>query len=109
MELAGRYAELLSGSRLLTSDEWADYLLYRNYPRQRVFFDGRSDFYGQALGEDYLKLMNGRPAWRTLLASYGFEAALLPVEWPLASMLKNEPGWRILEDDGKAILFQKQP
>src|SRR5450756_459954 len=32
--------------RILTSDQWADYLIFRLYPEQRVFLDGRSDFYG---------------------------------------------------------------
>jgi prepilin peptidase CpaA len=36
--------------RVLAPDQWADYLIYHLYPRARVFFDGRSDFYGQAAG-----------------------------------------------------------
>src|SRR5450759_4718447 len=39
--------------RVLTSDQWADYLIYRLYPEQRVFFDGRSDFFRPATGADY--------------------------------------------------------
>ena len=46
--------------RILTSDQWADYLIFRLYPQQRVFFDGRSDFFGPAIGSDYRKLLVGR-------------------------------------------------
>src|SRR5205823_10999675 len=44
--------------RILTSDQWADYLIYRLYPEQRVFFDGRSDFYGPLVGGDYQVLLS---------------------------------------------------
>ena len=31
---------------VFTEDLWGGYLIYREYPRGRVFIDGRSDFYG---------------------------------------------------------------
>src|SRR5579863_3105836 len=43
-----------AGPRILTTDQWGDYLIYRFYPRGRVFVDGRSDFYGPEVGRDYL-------------------------------------------------------
>ncbi len=36
------------GAHIFTFDQWGDYLIYRLYPRTRVFIDGRSDFYGAA-------------------------------------------------------------
>lgn len=97
--------------RILTSDQWADYLIYRLYPRQKVFFDGRSDFYGPALGADYRELMGAGPRWRETLARHGFERALLPRDWPLATMLDREPGWRCVYRDETASLFawEEQP
>jgi N-succinyldiaminopimelate aminotransferase len=41
VELASRHPELAT-ARLFTSDQWADYLLFANYPRQRVFYDDRA-------------------------------------------------------------------
>src|SRR6185503_6158179 len=67
--------------RILTSDQWADYLIYRLYPRQRVFFDGRSDFYGPALGGEYRELQTAGAGWREALRRHGFERALLPRDW----------------------------
>jgi hypothetical protein len=94
--------------RILTSDQWADYLIYRLYPRQRVFFDGRSDFYGPALGADYRELLDAGPGWRETLARYRFERALLPRDWPLATMLDREPGWRCVYQDQVASLFVRE-
>jgi hypothetical protein len=96
---------LSAGPRVLTSDQWADYLIYRLYPRQRSFFDGRSDFFGPELGCDYRKLFAAERGWRELLERYGFEMALLPHDWPLSTMLDREPGWRKVYGDGVAVLF----
>jgi len=104
--LAGR-PELSSGARVFTSDEWGDYLIYRAWPRQRVFIDGRSDFYGQGIGEPYLELMRGGQGWEKLLSLHGFRLALLPADWPLASLLERAPGWRIVTRDGRAVLFER--
>jgi hypothetical protein len=96
------------GSRVLTSDQWADYLIYRMYPRQRSFFDGRSDFFGPELGGDYRKLFAAESGWRELLERYGFEMAILPHDWPLSTMLDREPGWRRLYGDAVAVVFVRE-
>ena len=93
--------------RVLTSDQWADYLIYRLYPRQRVFFDGRSDFYGPAIGSDYRKLLSGESPWRELLDSYRFDLALLPPDWALSTALEREPGWRLVYRDSAGVLFER--
>src|SRR6185437_10389395 len=90
---------------ILTSDQWADYLIFRLYPSQRVFFDGRSDFFGAELGAEYRSLSGAEGNWRELLERYGFGAALLPREWALASVLEREPGWSEVYRDGLAVLF----
>ena len=91
--------------RILTSDQWADYLIFRLYPRQRVFFDGRSDFYDPAIGSDYQALFAVRPGWHDTLERYGFEIALLPLDWPLGSVLERDPGWRTVYRDSVALLL----
>jgi hypothetical protein len=96
---------LLQSGRLLTTDQWGDYIIYCCYPRQKVFVDGRSDFYGENLGKDYLRLMQGSDAWRAISDRYDFRIALLPVEWPLVGVLKRDRSWRVVKDDHKAILM----
>jgi hypothetical protein len=93
--------------RVLTSDQWADYLIYRFYPGQRVFFDGRSDFFGELLGGDYRKLLSGEQPWRELLDRYRFDLALLPHDWALSTALDREPGWRRVYQDSVAVLYSR--
>jgi hypothetical protein len=102
------YGAVLRSGRVLTMDQWADYLLYRFYPQQRVFHDGRSDFFGPELGKDYLMLMNAGFDSEKLLARHNFSVVMCPVTWPLATMLKRHSGWRLVADDGQAILFVRR-
>ena len=96
-------ADILN-QRVLTTDQWADYLIYLN-PNQKVFVDGRSDFYGPEIGNEYIHLINGQWDWEKLLAKYNFSSALLPIESSLAQLLKTRPDWRVVDDDGKRILL----
>jgi hypothetical protein len=108
ISMVSRHAGTLKNGRVFTPDQWADYLIYRFYPTQRVFFDGRSDFYGPAIGNQYLHLSQGRYDWEVILSRNEFNVVLSPVEWPLSSLLKREAGWRLVEDDGKSILFVRR-
>lgn len=108
VSMVSRHAGQLNSGRVFTSDQWADYLIYRFYPTQRVFFDGRSDFYGPSIGDQYLHLSQGRYDWDAIIARHGFDVVLSPVEWPLSSLLKRDAGWRLVEDDGKALLFERR-
>lgn len=98
------HAALIDHSRVLTTDQWGDYLIYTN-PRWKVFVDGRSDFYGPEVGNQYLGLINGRWDWQQILAKYRFNLALVPTETAIAQLLKVSPDWRVVEDDGKRILL----
>jgi hypothetical protein len=72
-----------------------------------VFFDGRSDFYGPEIGQQYMRMAGGHYEWEQLIERYGFDYVLSPVDWALGSLLKRDSRWRIVEDDGKAILFER--
>jgi len=95
------------GSRVFTSDQWGDYLIYRYWPRLKVFNDGRSDFYGPQLGGEYLKLMEGRPGWDKLLEKYDFKLVLIPRQWPLAALLERHPGWVRTASDRLAVVYER--
>lgn len=105
--LVARHAERLAGARVFTSDQWADYLIYRFYPRQRVYLDGRSDFYGPEIGDAYLKAVQARPGWGRILARWEFRYVLAPREWPLAGVLEQASGWRKLDGDRVAVLYER--
>ena len=100
-------ADQFPGRKIFTSDQWGDYLIYRYYPKLKVFIDGRSDFYGPELGQEYLRAMNSQHQWGEIFDRYGFDLALLPAEWPLATTIKTHPNWKLKYDDGKALLLER--
>jgi hypothetical protein len=108
VKIVRAHSDLILRSRILTTDQWADYLIYVN-PAQKVFMDGRSDFYGPAVGNDYLRLTSGAWDWRRLMEKYRFNLALLPVDSALTQILKLAPDWRVIDDDGKRILLARRP
>ena len=104
---AGAIAPGGGGRRILTSDQWGDYLIYRLYPNQRVFVDGRSDFYGPVIGRDYLVLLNAAPGWDRIVEQYRFDLALLPAEWPLAQLMMRDPAWEVRYQDRQAVVLDR--
>jgi hypothetical protein len=70
-----------------------------------VFYDGRSDFYGEAIGEDYRALLLAGRRSREVMARYGFTAALLPLDWPLGQILERDADWRVAYRDRQAVLL----
>jgi hypothetical protein len=75
------------------------------YPEHKVFVDGRSDFYGPEIGNQYLQVMRGLPGWEKVIEKFRFTMALLPVDVAAAQLLKLRPEWRVVADDGKHILL----
>ena len=65
-------------------------------------------FTARTLGKEYLSLMNADFKWSEVVNKYGFNLMLLPVKWPLASVLKLSPEWRVVADDGTAIFFERR-
>jgi hypothetical protein len=91
---------------IFTTDTWGGYLIYRLYPKAKVFIDGRSDFYGTPFELKYLDVLQAKYDWDENLARYGAETVLLPADYALASALKQSPRWRVVYDDKVAIMFR---
>ena len=91
---------------IFTEDAWGGYLIYELYPANKVFIDGRSDFYGSIFNEKYLDVINVRYDWEKNLEQYHVNTILLPPTASLASTLKESRRWRPVYDDGVAIVFR---
>jgi hypothetical protein len=91
--------------RMFTLDQWGDYLIYQN-PNRRVFIDGRSDFYGSPFVQKYLDIINVSYKWQRYLDEYSVDTVMLPIDVPLTGALKESSRWRVVYDDGKAIIFR---
>ncbi|HLY20192.1 MAG TPA: hypothetical protein VKR61_23350 [Bryobacteraceae bacterium] len=93
-------------SRIFTSDQWGDFLIYNLYPKSQVFIDGRSDFYGPPFEQKYLDIWAVKYTWQQRLDEFGVDTVLLPTDAPLAGALKETRRWHVVYDDGDAIVFR---
>jgi hypothetical protein len=92
--------------RIFTHDQWGDYLIYRLYPAHKVFVDGRSDFYGDDFEEKCIDVLNVKYGWEKTLTGFGVDTVLLPPNAPLSGALKESSRWRVVYDDGIALVFR---
>ena len=93
--------------RLYASWQWGGYLIYRLWPSVRVFDDGRTDFYGPRFVEEGLRVWEVRPDWVDIFAKYQVNAALIPVDSALGTVLHERADWRLVYSDRVALMFVK--
>jgi hypothetical protein len=101
---ASAVEKLPAGAKLLHPDKFGGYLIYRFAGERKVFFDGRSDFYGSEFMKQYIRLVQVRPGWDNQVTRHGFTHALLPVDYSLVAAL-TQRGWRVDHRDGTAVLL----
>jgi hypothetical protein len=92
--------------RVLASDSFGGYLIYRFDGTRPVYIDGRSDFYGAAFLKQYLHLMSAGPGWRHTVDSFHFTHALLPNDSALLAALE-QAGWKTVYKDKVATLLER--
>lgn len=81
-------------------------MIYRLYPQHKVFIDGRMDYYGDDFEEKYMSVLNVKYDWEKTLKSFGVDTILLPPNAALAGALKETSRWRVVYDDGIALVFR---
>jgi len=106
-QVARQFGPQLMASRVFTTDQWGDYLLWTGYPRQKVFMDGRSDFFGEQIGRDYLTVLEGRPGWRAVLDRDRVNLVLVPPDTPLIELLSASGAWKVLNRDRQSVLLAR--
>jgi hypothetical protein len=100
------YPHIPAEVRLFAPDKFGGYLIYRSHGTRKVFFDGRSDFYGAEFLKQYTRMVQVRPGWRESWESFHFSHALMPTDFPLVPALE-QIGWQPVYRDGTAILLAR--
>jgi hypothetical protein len=101
---AAEIEKLPENARLLAPDKFGGYLIYRFAGRRKVYFDGRSDFYGSTFMKEYIKLVEVRPGWQEQIEKWKFTHALLPNTYSLIPALE-QAGWKRLYRDASVTLL----
>jgi len=93
--------------RMFNYFPWGGYLLYRLWPDQKVFIDGQTDFYGEALTRQYEQVITLSPGWQEVLEQYQVEWVIMPADSELGRALLDEAGWRELYGDETGKILGK--
>lgn len=88
--------------------DWGGYLIWRLYPKYRVWVDGRTDLYGDAFLQEFLQVYWAQEGWKQRLDNAGIQSALLPPTSPLARSLLASPEWEQMYRDSQAVIFIKR-
>ena len=97
-------AEDISGN-LFNNEEFGDYMIYKAWPKYKVFFDGRSDMYGGTLGAEYLKIARTLPGWQDVLKKHQIDWVFFNTSSMLSSALKTDSAWQLIYSDPVASIF----
>jgi hypothetical protein len=89
-------------------DQWGGYLIYRLYPQTKVLVDDRHDLYGDRFFKDYLKVVFVQPDWEKVLDEKHVNWILVEKDSSLGTILRQTSGWKLVHEDGTAVLFQRQ-
>ena len=92
---------------MFNNDEFGDYLIYAAYPRYRVFFDGRSDMYGEKRAKEYSKVISLAAGWEEVFDKYDIGWVFFDADSILARFLLEKGQWRLIYADPVANIFVK--
>ncbi len=87
---------------------WGGYLLFRLWPRELVFVDSQSDFYGEALMRNYQSILDGNAGSKLLLDEYQVEWAIIQTQSPLADLLSSDHEWAVVYLDKVAVIAARK-
>ena len=92
--------------RIFNEFSWGGYILYA-WPEEKVFIDGQTDLYGEAVARDFLTVWDLEPGWRDVLDRWDISLVMVPTSSPLGDELARDPGWGIWHCDATAVILQR--
>ena len=95
--------------RVFAHYDWGGYVIWRLFPKNRVFVDGRADLYGDDLLRQFQAVMQLRPGWQQTLSTWDVQSVLIPTSSALAQGLLLDPEWHRDYRDSQAVLFARKP
>ena len=92
---------------------FGDYLIWRLWPQQKSFFDGRVHIFGLDFVQKYLSIYHDSQ-WEDALKNWNIQYVLLstlPTEKDSLDMIatvKQSPHWKKLYEDDVSVLFERK-
>ena len=96
--------------RMYNEYEWGGYLIWRFFPKQKVFMDGRTVVYGEGIYKDWLKVSEGRENWQEVLDKYGVNFLIINYQKDRPEGFWEEKRWvPVYWDDYALVVIRDVP
>ncbi|HXA42258.1 MAG TPA: hypothetical protein VNV65_04995 [Candidatus Solibacter sp.] len=90
--------------QLFNTYNFGGYLDWTAYPTYRVFIDGRTEVYGDAVFDQYLSVEFLSGGFESTLDHYGVNTVMISASDPLRLLLEAR-GWRRVHSDNVALVY----
>ncbi len=90
---------------MLNELTWGGFLIYA-IPEIPPSMDGRTNVHTQAEILGAFPLWNGEPGWEKRPELQSANLVISNHSWPLASLLRNDPRFKVVYEDRTAVLFE---
>jgi hypothetical protein len=92
---------------LFSEFAWGGYVDYA-WPEQKVFIDGGTDFFGEDIFREYVKIKQMAPGWRDVLNHYRISLMLLERERSFTHEMARDGRWQLWYCDSLAVVLRRR-
>ena len=96
---------------LFNAYSFGNYLLYRRYPDNLIFIDGRVDMYGSEPVKLFASVRRADEGWQDILKNNDIEIAVLEIskysDLPIVKALHKSPEWKLCYWDNLSAIYVK--
>ena len=93
--------------RLFNTYHFGGYLIYKGFPREGVFVDGRADMYNEFL-KNYFDVVDLKPEWKEILDRFDIAWMMITANSPLSVLLLETGNWNLVYADKVANVFVRK-
>jgi hypothetical protein len=92
---------------IFNSYNYGGYLIWRLYPRYRVFIDGRADLYGDDFLNEFVEVYEVHVDPRPTLEQAGIRTVIVEADSNMARFLNAQKDWSLVYQDRVAVIFTR--
>jgi hypothetical protein len=93
--------------RIFNTYHFGGYLIYKGFPKDGVFVDGRADMYDKFM-KNYFDVVDLKPEWKDILDRFKIEWMLISANSSLSVLLLETNQWSLVYADKVANVFVRK-
>jgi hypothetical protein len=93
--------------RLFNAYHFGGYLIYKGFPKEGVFVDGRADMYDEFL-KNYFDVVDLKPEWKEILDRFDIAWMMITANSSLSVLLLETGNWNLVYADKVANVFVRK-